>query len=925
MQVREALKHFKAARWGSPQEVQVFVDEVEQLDAAELSKFLGVLTDKREVHPDAHKFRCLALKALVLRAPTPAFFVPLVKTLAVADPFLQKTLVEVAPKVNSVDDHDALCRVVGHEHPDVRAAAGRVLEQVGGPRALEVLTAIIGKQDFHGRREAISAMVPRAKHRGLRLLEIVADAGDPRERGEAYRMAGDRATMKKSLDEARELLTQGLSDPHDRVVAEAIRGLAKVTTEDDFLEKAGRFADSGKPVTRQAFIEALREFSSQRAINLLARIRRRAPMQLRMMVVESLESIANDDVLPVLVECISDKAAPIQNRAADALVAISKDGKVELARTVTWLLRSREVQTRRLAVEIARKVGNTANLVPSLLKFLRDEDWWVRERVMDALIQLSGKRLTEHLVSYLTDESDIVRRFAVNSLRRLQDPRALGALVRIAQDDKDWWIKEDAILTIGEMGDKRAAPYIVKLFKSSVDLALPCIQALHKLQAEDGADLVAEAIRSSMKGLDTSSVRLAAIRYLAEYGEARHADALSVCDTDVDPAVRDALSTARAKWQVTKTRTATGMLLGPLDRMLVDMSEMGADDLIIASDRMPMLKHLGKLVPLTEAPLAKADVETMLRQILTKAQLDQITTLAEVDCSYEIKTHELRFRVNVFNQLTGLGAVFRIVRSSIPNMEELNLPPLVRTFGDFKNGLVMVGGPTGAGKSTTLAALIDYINRSSDRHIVSIEDPIEVVHKAKMSLINQREVGTHTADFGTALRSTVRQDPDVILVGEMRDLATISFAVMAAETGHLVFGTVHTVSADTSIDRIINSFPPGQRPQIRSMLSETLRAVLCQHLLRSKQDPSKRVLAVEILLNTPAVSSLIRKDKTFQLPAVLTTQRELGMQSMDQHLVDLVKSDQVTYEEAHMRALDKKQFEMLIHGAAPEEQERAAG
>jgi len=245
------------------------------------------------------------------------------------------------------------------------------------------------------------------------------------------------------------------------------------------------------------------------------------------------------------------------------------------------------------------------------------------------------------------------------------------------------------------------------------------------------------------------------------------------------------------------------------------------------------------------------------------------------------------------------------------------VPKIVETFGNFNNGLVLVGGPTGSGKSSTLAALIDYINRTSGRHIITLEDPIEVVHARKQSLINQREIGTHTKSFGHALRATLRQDPDVILVGEMRDLETIAFAVTAAETGHLVFGTVHTVSADTSIDRLVNTFPPGQQPQVRSMLAETLRAVVCQHLVRKKD--GGRVLAAEVLINTDAVQNMIRKGKTFQLPSVVATSRESGMQSMDLELARLVNEGAVSLEEGYAKANDKRAFETMTGTGSPAE------
>jgi twitching motility protein PilT len=208
-----------------------------------------------------------------------------------------------------------------------------------------------------------------------------------------------------------------------------------------------------------------------------------------------------------------------------------------------------------------------------------------------------------------------------------------------------------------------------------------------------------------------------------------------------------------------------------------------------------------------------------------------------------------------------------------------------------------------------LAALIDHINRTSARHVVTMEDPIEVVHLRKQSLINQREIGTHTKSFGHALRATLRQDPDVILVGEMRDLETVAFAVSAAETGHLVFGTVHTVSADTSVDRLINVFPPGQQPQVRAMLAETLRAVACQHLVRKKD--GGRILVAEVLLNNDAVSNLIRKGKTFQIPSVVTTSRESGMQSMDVELARLVGEGVIALEDGYAKANDKRAFELM--------------
>ncbi len=262
--------------------------------------------------------------------------------------------------------------------------------------------------------------------------------------------------------------------------------------------------------------------------------------------------------------------------------------------------------------------------------------------------------------------------------------------------------------------------------------------------------------------------------------------------------------------------------------------------------------------------------------------------------------------------MSGLSAVFRSSTTPCPSSSASGSPPVVTNLANAKNGLVLVGGPTGSGKSTTLAAIIDHINRtSSSRHIVTLEDPIEVVHRRKGCLVNQREVGTHTRSFAAAMRSVLRQDPDVILVGEMRDLAMVSFAVTAAETGHLVLGTVHTSSADTTVDRLVNVFPSTQQPQIRTMLAESLQGVLCQHLIPRKDGPG-RVLALEVMLNNDAISNLIRKGKSFQIPAVVATSRDAGMQSMDSELMRLYRDGTIAPEEAYLRAVDKKTFEVAF-------------
>jgi len=278
----------------------------------------------------------------------------------------------------------------------------------------------------------------------------------------------------------------------------------------------------------------------------------------------------------------------------------------------------------------------------------------------------------------------------------------------------------------------------------------------------------------------------------------------------------------------------------------------------------------------------------------------------EKDTDFALEMPGVRFRVNVFDDRRGIGAAMRQVPTKIRTAEELNLPKAVIELCEHSKGLVLVTGPTGSGKSTTLAAMVDHVNRTRAHHIITIEDPVEFVHPSRKCLIHQREVGTHTASFKQALRAALREDPDVVLVGEMRDLETVSIALETAETGHLVFGTLHTNTAPSTVDRIIDQFPADRQAQIRTMLSESLRGVVSQTLC--KRRGGGRVAALEILIVTPPVANLIREGKTFQIPSTMQTGKSFGMQMLNDALLELVKSKQVEPDEAYAKAVAKTEF-----------------
>ena len=349
-----------------------------------------------------------------------------------------------------------------------------------------------------------------------------------------------------------------------------------------------------------------------------------------------------------------------------------------------------------------------------------------------------------------------------------------------------------------------------------------------------------------------------------------------------------------------------------IEVLLEDVVRRRASDLHIQVGLPPMLRIDGALTPVAGfGPLDEAQVERLVFAILDQDQQQVLMKDKEFDFSFAFGNLG-RCRVNAFHERGNLAAALRLIPNEIKSVTELGMPPVVMTFADFPRGLVLVTGPTGSGKSTTLAALIDKINTEKSHHIITIEDPIEFTHKSKRSVVVQREVHYDTYSFSAALRSSLRQDPDVVLIGEMRDLETISAAITIAETGHLVFATLHTNSAAQSIDRMIDVFPPHQQPQIRAQLANILMAICSQRLVPAIG--GGRVVAAEVLVANPAVRNVIREGKSHQLDAIIQTGADQGMQTMDRTLVSLVQSGTVTYDSAREFAVDLTEFERLMRG-----------
>jgi twitching motility protein PilT len=359
----------------------------------------------------------------------------------------------------------------------------------------------------------------------------------------------------------------------------------------------------------------------------------------------------------------------------------------------------------------------------------------------------------------------------------------------------------------------------------------------------------------------------------------------------------------------------------------------GASDLHIGEGQPPKMRRHGEMMPIRDEPVTRAEAAKMLSEMCGEQRWEDFEEQGDLDFAYEMD-QQSRFRCNFLKQANGYGAVFRLIPTEVASLDQLGIPPVVKRFGHLRGGLVLVTGPTGSGKSTTLAALIDYINENLSRHIVTIEEPIEFVHQHKRSIITQREVPVDSASFPDALKAVLREDADIVLVGEMRDLETISLALTAAETGLLVFGTLHTNNARKTIDRMVDVFPAEKQPQARTMLANSLRGVLAQLLLK-KADGSGRVAVHEILVASPAVSAIIREGATQKLQDVIVAGKGQGMQFMDDAIYAVLQQALVSPHEAFMKAIDKNRFKEFLPpeekglgnaaGSAPNDQKRMPG
>ena len=606
-----------------------------------------------------------------------------------------------------------------------------------------------------------------------------------------------------------------------------------------------------------------------------------------------------------------------QQYLVKALTAAAAGQGPEFADRLLPLMAAGEASTRSAVLNILVGMPNRRDVVKRYVVFSKSLAGWARDRALESMSAF-GDDLLEPTVELLQDPDEEVRASALQVATSFEDPRILPATVGLLKDP-DWWIRITAAETLGRLKDPRAVPALVEALQDA-ETRWSAVEALGRIGDVKAAPALSELLQDP-----APEVRIEVIQALGRFDHPQMLQFVrNVAKSDESRAVRTrALELAQEMAARGNQELAdedalkkaafaarTGQDEPKIHALLVATRNTGASDLHVSIRQPPVLRLGGDLVRAQGEPFTKEQADALLREILSEQQQEILDRTHQLDFCHFVPNAG-RYRGNVFVDQSGLNAVFRVIPERPPTMADVGLPAHLAEIAEYHQGLVIVCGPSGSGKSTTLAALVNLVNETRHDHVLTIEDPVEFVHPFKNCLVNQREVGSDTQSFARALRAALREDPDIIVIGELRDNESVSLALTAAETGHIVLGTLNSTSAAKAVDRLIASFPADEQGQVRTGLSESLKYVIAQKLLPAKEK-RKQVAVFEVLKNTLAVANMIRDGKTFQIPSAMQIGRSLGMQTFDEALKNLHSAGRLTGEVAYRAAQKKEDFEAFV-------------
>jgi twitching motility protein PilT len=765
--------------------------------------------------------------------------------------------------------------LIWNKDPAVRQAGVELFLQQPSKSAVRSLVEQMGQQPAHV-RSFVSRIIPRVDSEVMERVvdDLVKDRNPARQR-QGWELAVDMAGEAGSRWRAR---------------------AAKEAQGDLRLTAVRRLVRDAKP---------------QRHAELLLELARDRDRRVAAAAVEALGEVQDARVLGLMLEAFAHGDAASRSLAKAYLDKQAEAHPGQLRQLLLDLLGEGEDSTRRMAVDLLLKTGRPTDVLLEILLYSRNLVGWLRDRILETLRSM-GDDVLGHAVDLLEHQDEDVRTAALVLVQYFHDPRVVQPVCKLL-DDPDWWLRITACDALGELGDERALPPLIKALQDD-EARWAAIDALARIGSTRALGPLSKLLRD-----DRAEVRMEVVAAFGRFDDERilpmlealeHKDPSSDVRTRATEIHRDLSARLGREAKATDSVTmavSPSELSRPIDKLLARIREEGCSDLHITVGEPPIVRKRGKLDRLDDLPALDArQAQKAIAQILDSRHKNAIRELGEVDFCHAIPDVG-RYRVNAYMQRLGLCAAFRVIPNVPPTFADLRIPGRLTELLDYHQGIIIVSGPAASGKSTTLAAIVNLINETKADHVITLEDPIEFVHPVKMALVNQREIGSHSESFARALRASLRQDPDVIMVGEMRDVETIRMALMAAETGHLVVATMHTTSAHQTIDRLVGSFPPEEQQQVRMGLSESLKYVVCQQLLPRK-DGQGRVAVFEVLKGTLSIGKLIRDNKTFQIPGMMQIGRSVGMQTVDQALMGLVEEGLIAAEEAWLRAEKPETF-----------------
>jgi twitching motility protein PilT len=757
---------------------------------------------------------------------------------------------------------EALVPLLKTRSEAVRRAVMRFLKELAGTQLAPFLQEVASRGDDFARLAALELARELPAEAAFDVARRVLTASNPAVRARALKAVSEM-TFEGSAEVAASLAVPLLQDENEEIRYSALAVLEKNPNETYFPDVLQMARTGGGRVAEASFAALKRLLSS-----------------------------AKEDHTPEIVPLLADGNAAVRSGTVNLLLPFAPD---LLARRILEHFRGSFVWVRDRAVETAR--DGLPGFVNALLLLTKDPDPAFAKAASEMTLALADAKALPIWIKLVDDRDLWVKSRAVETLGRAgKGSDEVLARLLLALKEPDLVIA--AASAIGDLADARAAQPLLDAFKAAV--TRPDVQA-------EILDSMGKLARAEPRVLPQIVTICSRVVQMPQIDQAVRERARRLVGKLSGDEARDALPEIEAEIAVVEL---AGNQNARLVEFLADTVQRGASDLHLATGFIPHRRVQGILEPIDAPPMTRARATQLIREVLDEGEWKKLERERQIDVCLKLPGLG-RFRANFYSQRGGFDACFRIVPKTIPTIEEIGLPASLSDVLKFTQGLVLVTGPSGCGKSTTLAALIDRINETRPCHIITVEDPVEFVHPNKEALVNQRQVPHHTASFARALKAALREDPDVILVGEMRDLETISLAITASETGHLVLGTLHTTNAPATIDRVVSSFPSGQQGQIRVMLADSLKAVISQTLL-PRRGFAGRVAAFEILRSTSAVSALIREGKTHQLPSQLQTGQNAGMITMDQSLLKLCEDGKVDPERAMEKALKKEPFEKIL-------------